>query len=79
MPDQAAQVLASLAEGLNVEEQEAYEDQEFLDDEVDDPPLDQWVDLYNGMTDEEKEEINLSVQPVQTMLTKVRGIIFARS
>ena len=43
MPDQAAQVLASLAEGLNVEKQEAYEDQEFLDDEVDDPPLDRSV------------------------------------
>ena len=79
MPDQAAQVLASLAEGLNVEKQEAYEDQEFLDDEVDDPPLDQWVDLHNGMTDEEKEEINLNVQLVQTMLTKVRGIICAQS
>ena len=79
MPDQAAQVLASLAEGLNVEKQEAYEDQEFLDDEVDDPPLDQWVDLHNGTTDEEKEEINLNVQLVQTMPTKVRGIICAQS
>ena len=79
MPDQAAQVLASLAEGLNVEKQEAYEDQEFLDDEVDDPPLDQWVDLHNGTPDEEKEEINLNVQLVQTVLTKVRGIICAQS
>ena len=43
VPDQAAQVLASLAEGLDVEEQGAYKDQEFLDDEVNDPPLDQWV------------------------------------
>ena len=61
MLDQAAQVLASLAEGLDIEEQEAYKDQEFLDDEVDDPPLDWWVDLHDGMTDEEKEEINLNV------------------
>ena len=59
--DQAAQALASLAEGLDIEEQEAYKDQEFLDDEVDDPPLDRWVDLHDGMTDEEKEEINLNV------------------
>jgi hypothetical protein len=75
--DEAAQALASLAEGLDIEEQEAYENQECGDDKVDDPPLDQWVDLCDGLTDEEREEIELNIQPVQTMLTKVRHSILS--
>jgi hypothetical protein len=59
--DEVAQVLASLAEGLDIEEQEAYKNQECGDDKVDDPPLDQWVDLHNGLTDEEREEIELNI------------------
>jgi hypothetical protein len=74
--DQAAQALASLAEGLDVEEQDAYEDQELGDDDVDDPPLDRWVDLRDGLTDEEQDQIDLNIRPVRTTLTKVSGVTF---
>jgi hypothetical protein len=71
--DQAAQALARLAQGLDVEEEEVYYDaQESRDDEVDDRPLDRWVDLHDGVTDEQWEEIDASIQPVRSMLTKVR-------
>jgi hypothetical protein len=70
--DQAARVLAILAEGLNDEEEEAYEALEDKDDnETDDRPLDRWVNFHEGLTDEEKCEIELNIWPVQTMLTKV--------
>lgn len=72
--DQAAQALASLAEGLDLEEQDAYGDQleELEDDEADDKPLDRWVDPRDGLTDEERKQIDLNIRPVQTTLTKVR-------
>lgn len=38
--DKAAPTLASLAEGLETEEEEAHDDQEYADDETDDPLLD---------------------------------------
>jgi hypothetical protein len=76
--DQAAQALASLAEGLDVEEQDAYKDQECRDNEVDDPPLDQWVDLHNRLTDEKKEEIKMNIRLVQTTLTKVSTLLAGR-
>jgi hypothetical protein len=74
--DQAAVALASLAEGLDIEEQDAYHNQEYGDNEVNDTPLDQWVDLHDGLTDEERTQIDLSVQPIQAKLTKVSGITF---
>jgi len=69
--DKAAQALASLAEGLETEENDAYEAQEYADDEADDPPLDRWIDFGDGLTDEQRKEIELSIRPVQTMMTKV--------
>lgn len=74
--DEAARALASLAEGLDTDEQEAYE---CGDDEVDDTPLDWWVDLHDGLTDKGKEEIELNIQPVQITLTKVSpGVLSGR-
>ena len=70
--DDAAQALASLAEGLDTEEKEAYDTQDCGDDEADDPLLDRWIDYREGLTDEEKNNIDLSIWPVQTTLTKVR-------
>ena len=70
--DEAAQVLARLAEGIDIEEQDAWETEECGDDEVDDQPLDQWLDLHDGLTDEELDEIEEGIQPVRTTLTKVR-------
>jgi len=72
--DKAAQALASLAEGLETKENDAYEAQEYADDEADDPPLDRWIDFGDGLTNEQRKEIELSIRrfrPVQTMMTKV--------
>lgn len=70
--DDAAQALASLAENLDAEEQEAYDAQDLRDDEAEDPPLDRWTNYQEGLTDEEKKKIDLSIWPVWSMLTKVR-------
>ncbi len=37
----------------------------------DDEPLDSWVDFHEGMTAEQKEELDESVKPVCSMLVKV--------
>jgi hypothetical protein len=42
--DDAAQTLADIADGLEGEELDKYEDQDCEDDEVDDEPLDPWGD-----------------------------------
>ena len=47
--DQAAQALASLAEGLDIEEQVTYGAQECRDNEADDPPLDWWTDFQDSV------------------------------
>ena len=78
MTDQTAQVLASLAEGLDAEEQEAYENDESGDDDDDDSPLGWWVDFCDGLTDEEREAIELNIRPVQMMLTKVSTLLSSR-
>ena len=69
--DDAAQALASLAEGLDAEEWDAYEAQECQDDEAEDPLLDRWIDYQAGLTEEERKKIALGIRPVQTTLTKV--------
>jgi hypothetical protein len=70
--DNAARALASLAEDLDAEEQEAYDAQDCRDNEAEDPPLDRWIDYQEGLTVEEKNKIDLSIRPVWSMLTKVR-------
>jgi hypothetical protein len=70
-----AQALARLAEGINIEEQDAWGTEECGDDEVDDQPLDWWLDLHDGLMDEELGEIEEGIQPVCTTLTKVRVMV----
>ena len=77
--DQAAEALSRLAEGLDSEEQEAYENQEYRDDEADDPPLDRWIDFRDGLTEEQRNEIDLSICLVQTTLTKVSMLLSEQS
>jgi hypothetical protein len=61
--DEVAQALARLAEGIDIKEQDAWGTEECGDDEVDNQPLDQWLDLHNGLTDEELGEIEEGIQP----------------
>lgn len=68
--DAAALTLAKIAKGLNNEEWEEYENQEQSDDEADDQPLDVWMEVQDGLTEQEREDINLRVMPVHLMLTR---------
>ena len=72
--DAVALALAKIAEGLDNEEWEEYENQEQNDDEADDQPLDAWMEVQDGLTEQEREDINLHVWPVRLMLTKVRKL-----
>lgn len=66
---EAAQALADLAKGLDSEERREREMWEA--DNEEDAPLDRWVNLREGLTEEEVEELDESTQPVQAMLIKV--------
>ena len=67
--DEAAQALADLADGLEEEDQEEYNAQE--EGEDDDPSLDRWTNIHDGLSEERRNEIDLGVQLVRLMLTKV--------
>lgn len=69
--DVAVQAFADLAKVLEIEERSASESQEVEDDEEDDQPLDSWVNLQDGLTKEQLEELDASIQPVRSMLIKV--------
>jgi hypothetical protein len=69
--DVAAQVFAELTEELNIEEKLAWESQEVEDDEEEDQPLDSWVDFCDGLMEEEVGELDMSIQPVRLILSKV--------
>lgn len=70
--DKAAQALADLADGLDIEEREESERREYNDDdEMDDASLDAWMDMRDQLTEEQRDEVDLRIQPVRSMLTKV--------
>ena len=75
--DVAALTLAKIAEGLDKEEQEEYDNQEQNDNEAYDQPLDAWMEIQDGLTEKEREDINLHIQPVHLMLTKVHNNIIS--
>ena len=56
---------------LDFEEQLAQESQDVGDDDDDDQPLDSWVDFHDGLMEEEVEDLDVSIQPVRLMLSKV--------
>lgn len=70
----AAQVLADLAKELEIEDRVEQETRTVEDDEddEDDQPLAAWVDFREGLQAEQLEELDESVQPVRSMLAKVR-------
>jgi hypothetical protein len=67
--DDAAQALANLAKNLDIEDRETQSMAN--NEEDDDQPLDGWVDFREGMTAEQLEELDESVQPVRSTLVKV--------
>ncbi|KAF8257405.1 hypothetical protein EI94DRAFT_1630941, partial [Lactarius quietus] len=75
--DVAAQAFADLAQELDLDEQLAHETHDGEDGEEDDQPLDSWVKFCEGLTEEEVMELDESIQPVQSMLIKLRKMAFA--
>ena len=68
--DEAEQALADLTKELDVEDQAERESaMGGIDD--DDEALDAWEDFRGGLTDEEVKELDISIQPVRSMLVKV--------
>ena len=70
--DITAQAFADLTRELDIEEQSAQESQEVEDDDKDDQPLDSWDNFCDGLMEEEVEDLDASIQPVRSMLSKVR-------
>ena len=66
--DEAAEALAELAKGLDLEERAEVREE---NDEVDDEPLNPWEDFRDGMSNEQMRALDASVQPVRSMLVKV--------
>jgi CHASE3 domain sensor protein len=73
--DKAAQALSDMAQELKLEERVEEETQERKDSEEDDRMLDAWVDFHEGLTEEEVMALDVSVQPVRSMLVKVRLVV----
>ena len=48
-----------------------WETEEVGDDQDNNQPLDSCVDLCEGLTEEEVRELDASIQPVHSMLSKV--------
>jgi hypothetical protein len=68
--DEAAEALAELAKGLDLEDRAENEVRE-VSDENDDEPLNPWEDFRDGMSEEQMRALDASVQPVRSMLVKV--------
>jgi hypothetical protein len=70
--DEATQALAELAEDLDLEERVEQETREIEEDGGEDEPLHTWDNFREGLADDEIRELEESVQPVRSMLVKVR-------
>jgi hypothetical protein len=75
--DDAAKELAALAVDLDIEERVSREEQSIEeDDEVgDDDNLDGWTDVRAELSDEERKELDKTLQPVRLVLVKVSYLI----
>lgn len=69
--DDAAEALADLYEGLDIDERDEREERQLNDDEEEDKIVNPWDDFRGVMTDEQRKELDESVQPVRSTLVKV--------
>ena len=70
--DKAVSALADMAQEIELEdrrEQEAWVEDD--DDEGEDHPLNAWEDFREGLSDEQRRELDVGLQPVRSMLAKV--------
>jgi hypothetical protein len=70
--DKAAQALSNLAGNLDLEECEEREMWETSDSDEEDQELDTWVDVCEGLMEEEVMALKESVQPVRSAWVKVQ-------
>jgi hypothetical protein len=73
--DDAAEALAGLYEGLEVEEREEREERQHNDEEDEDEPLCPWEDYREGLREDQREKLDASVQPVKSTLAKVVDLL----
>lgn len=66
--DDVARELFDIAENIDYEEEDTRAKAE---DKEDDDNVEGWIDEWASMSDEDREELDLDVQPVQLVLTKV--------
>jgi len=71
--DDAAKELAALAVDLDIEEWISYEDPsgDGEDDADEEDNVDGWTDVCDGLSSEEREALDESLQPVHLVLAKV--------
>jgi hypothetical protein len=69
--DRAAEAFAGLYEGLEVEEKEEREDCQHNNGDDEDEPSCPWENYQGGLREDQREELDASVQPVKTTLAKV--------
>jgi hypothetical protein len=71
--DEAAEALATMAKDLDLDDRVEQQTRaaEDGDNDEEDQPLDQWVDFRDGLTEEEIKELDRSLQPVRSALSKV--------
>jgi len=74
--DEATAALMELAGNIDVEERESAEHEDERDDDEADEDTEDWIDEREGMTLEQRAELDKSVQPVRLMLVKVRVNFF---
>lgn len=70
--DEVALALIDMAQEIELEdrlEQEAWVEDD--DDEGEDQPLNAWEDFREGLSDEQRRELDIGVQPVRSTLVKV--------
>jgi hypothetical protein len=70
--DKVAQALSDLDGDLDLEERKERETWETSDSDEEDQELDTWVNFREGLMEEEVMALDVGIQPVRSMLAKVR-------
>jgi hypothetical protein len=70
--DEAVSALADMAQEIDLEDRFEQEARAADDDEGDNQQLGAWEDFRDGLSEEQRKELDVGVQPVRSTLAKVR-------
>jgi len=70
--DEAVSALADMAQEIDLEDRFEQEARAADDDEGEDQQLGAWEDFRDGLSEEQRKELNVGVQPVRSTLAQVR-------